>query len=81
MAWIKEIEIAEADGLLARLYKQLLRPDGDVAHILRVHSILPQTLLAHLQFYRGIVMAKGELSRAQREMIAVAVSSANECHY
>jgi len=48
---------------------------------LKIHSLLPETLQAHLQMYRTIVFAKEVLSRSQREMIAVVVSAANKCGY
>jgi alkylhydroperoxidase/carboxymuconolactone decarboxylase family protein YurZ len=36
---------------------------------------------AHFDLYSTLMHARSALSRKQREMIAVAVSSANECHY
>lgn len=50
-------------------------------HILRVSTVNPEALLAHLAFYRALHLAPGPLSRVRREMIAVAVSQLNECHY
>lgn len=35
----------------------------------------------HYQFYITIMRRPGPLSRIQREMIAVVVSSINECRY
>jgi len=52
-----------------------------VANILKIHSLAPEVLKAHLDIYHAALHAPGELSRAQREMIAVAVSAANGCHY
>ncbi|MDP8211366.1 MAG: carboxymuconolactone decarboxylase family protein [Candidatus Stygibacter australis] len=81
MAFIKVISEEKADKKLAKLYKQLSGPQGKVANILKIHSLLPETLQAHLQMYRSIVFAKEVLSRSQREMIAVVVSAANKCGY
>ncbi|MEP6644822.1 MAG: carboxymuconolactone decarboxylase family protein [Acidobacteriaceae bacterium] len=52
-----------------------------MANILKIHSLAPDVLTAHLQIYQAAMHASGELSRTQREMIAVAVSAANGCHY
>jgi alkylhydroperoxidase family enzyme len=35
----------------------------------------------HYELYVELMRGPGPLSRVQREMIAVAVSSANHCHY
>ena len=81
MAWIKNIDETNADGELARAYDELRQRAGAVANILKIHSLAPDVLKSHLDIYRAALHAPGELSRAHREMIAVAVSSANGCHY
>jgi uncharacterized peroxidase-related enzyme len=81
VAWIRVIDENEADGDLKRIYEEQGRQAGAVANILRIHSLAPEVLRAHLQIYKSSLHAPGELSRAQREMIAVAVSQANACHY
>lgn len=82
MAWIKMIEENQANGELADLYEELANnPKNRVAHILKVHSLKPKTLKAHLDLYRTIMFGESNLSRRQREMIAVIVSVTNSCHY
>ncbi len=54
-------------------------PDRD--NILRIHGINPRVMSEHYQFYITLMRRPGPLSRVQREMIAVVVSSLNECHY
>lgn len=81
MAWIRTIEEAEADGALKQIYDEQRRQAGAVANILKIHSLAPEVLNAHLATYHAAMHAPGELSRTQREMIAVAVSAANGCHY
>jgi hypothetical protein len=41
----------------------------------------PAALRAHYDLYRTLMFGRSELSRAQREMIAVVVSKTNGCHY
>ena len=81
MAWIKSIDEAEADGTLKQIYDEQRRQAGAVANILKIHSLAPEALEAHLVIYKAAMHTPGELSRAQREMIAVVVSVANGCHY
>jgi alkylhydroperoxidase family enzyme len=81
MAQIHTIDEASATGPLAELYRRLADRDGRVANILKVQSLSPSTLEVHYAFYRVLMFGVGPLSRAQRELIAIAVSAANECHY
>lgn len=81
MSRIKVIPPAEATGELAEQYSRMRDADGNVANILTVHSLNPAALQAHFDLYKTIMFGPSELSRAQREMIAVVVSTANNCHY
>ncbi len=81
MAWIRVIPAAEASGELAQQYERMREPDGTVDNILSIHSLNPASLRAHFDFYKVCMYGRSELSRAQREMIAVVVSAVNHCHY
>jgi alkylhydroperoxidase family enzyme len=82
MPWIKTTRPEEATGLLARLYRQAVDRAGRVYNVLRVQSPRPHILAASTRLYTEIMHSpRSPLSRAQREMIATAVSRANECHY
>lgn len=81
MAWISMIDESQAKGRLARLYERLKAPWGGVDNILKIHSLNPPSLEGHFQLYKTLMRGRSPLSRAQREMIAVVVSSANRCHY
>lgn len=50
-------------------------------NILRISTIHPEALRTHLDLYRALVHGPSPLSRTRREMIAVAVSQLNGCHY
>lgn len=81
MSWIKEIEVDEADGKLKKLYNQILKRTDNVDNILKVHSLNPDVLKAHLSLYKTVMFGESSLTRAQREMIAVVVSTTNSCDY
>jgi uncharacterized peroxidase-related enzyme len=79
--WIEVIDQSEAEGELKETYQAQDRKAGALANILKIHSLAPRTLSAHMSLYEAVMHAPGDLSRAQREMIAVAVSCLNHCHY
>ncbi len=54
-------------------------PDDD--NIIQIHGLHSPVLRQHYDLYRHLMYSRGPLSRVQREMIAVAVSAANDCHY
>jgi alkylhydroperoxidase family enzyme len=77
MAWIKTISNADAEGDLKALYD-----DGMVDNIEIIHSLDPASHKWHVDMYKQVMYGRGSsLTRAQREMIAVTVSSINHCHY
>jgi uncharacterized peroxidase-related enzyme len=81
MAWIKVIDEEQADGALREAYDQVGKVRGIVANILKIHSLHPKMMTTHLALYRELMFGPSELTRAEREMIAVSVSVANHCHY
>ncbi len=81
MAWIRTLGKQDADGELARLFRQIAPGDEPVDNILGIHSLHPRTLRDHLALYRTLMYGEGPLPRRERELVAVAVSSANRCHY
>ncbi len=82
MPWIRTIEPGEATGMLRRLYDEAVARAGRVFNVVRLQSLHPPVLEASIELYRRLMLApESPLSRARREMIAVAVSRANDCHY
>ena len=81
MAWINVISEDQAEGELATQYSQLIEPWGGVDNILKIHSLNPESLRAHVLLYKTVMYGKSPVKRPQREMIAVVVSSANRCEY
>lgn len=81
MAWIRVIDEDDADGHLAELYRRYREPGGGVDNILKIHSLSPRSMKAHFDLYALLMRGRSELSKAQREMIAVVVSAINQCHY
>ena len=82
MTRIRTIDPDDATGLLARLYREAIDRTGKIFNVLRCQSVRPEVLEASTALYREVMHSeRSPLSRAQREMIATAVSRANECFY
>ena len=81
MAWINTINERDADGSLKDQYAKLKDSRGSVDNILKIHSLNPESLDTHVRLYKTIMYGKSPISRVDREMIAVLVSSINQCHY
>ena len=82
MSWIETISESDADGPLARFYAACVDPEsGRVDHVLRIHSLAPRGLRAHLHLYEHVMEGTATLPKVEREMLAVTVSRENGCHY
>ena len=81
MAWIKIISEQMATGRLKKLYDKMMEPWGGVDNIMRIHSLNPASLHGHYELYKVLMRGRSDLSKVQREMIAVVVSAVNRCHY
>ena len=81
MAWIRVIGEGAADGELREVYERLKAGRGKVSNIMAVQSLLPKAMDAHLDLYMTLMFGNSNLTRVEREMIAVVVSAANNCSY
>ena len=81
MPHIKVIEHNEAEGELKVIYDDLVAKRGKLAEVHKIQSLNPDSIVKHMDLYMSIMYSKSPLSRAQREMIAVVVSIANNCKY
>ncbi len=80
-AWIRTISEDEAQGDLKVEYEEVKRARGRVSNVLKSHSLDPKSIRHHLDLYLHLMFGKSSLSRAEREMIATAVSQQNSCRY
>lgn len=81
MAWIKTIAVEDAEGALKRQYEVARKRAGKVYTIVQLSSLRPDIVERSMDFYVTLMHSPGQLSRAQREMLAVVVSRANQCFY
>ena len=71
----------EASGLLKEEYDAALARAGKVFNIVKAMSLRPGVLRSSMQLYRDVMFGPSGLSRVERELLAVVVSRANDCHY
>ncbi len=82
MAWIETIREDEWTGELARLYDRVAdTAAGRVDNIMQIHSLNPRALAAHDALYRSAMAGTASLRKVERELIAMTVSTLNDCHY
>jgi len=78
---IPVIQPEEATGELKTIYDNLLEKRGQIAEVHKIQSLRPESIVKHMDLYMEIMFAKSDLSRSQREMMAVVVSAENKCAY
>jgi hypothetical protein len=90
--WIRMIGVAAAEGELRDVYARLRAggggrpavytpPTGDVANIVKSHSLDPEGLGLAFGMSSAIHWSPRSLPWATREMINTVTSSANNCFY
>lgn len=62
-------------------FDKCLEKIGFVPNVLEAYAFDNAKLEAFVTFYNGLMLAPSALSKLEREMIAVAVSSVNRCYY
>ena len=81
MPYLRLIDEEEATGELKGEYDAAVGRAGKVFNIVKAMSLRPRVLHEAMDLYKEVMFGRCELSRAERELLAVVVSSANDCHY
>lgn len=81
MPHVHVLEYDETTGIARREYDAALRRAGRIWNIVSIQSQLPEVMRDSMRIYQSIMYGRSPLTRAQREMMAVVTSQANECHY
>lgn len=81
MPHIRLIEVDEATGELREEYDAAIKRAGKVFNVVKAMSLRPRALRAAMDLYKEVMYGRSELSRAERELLAVVVSCENTCHY
>ncbi len=81
MAHLRLVNEDEASGPLKEEYDAAVARAGKVFNIVKAMSLRPGVLRSSMQLYRDVMFGRSGLSRVERELLAVVVSRANDCHY
>jgi uncharacterized peroxidase-related enzyme len=81
MTWIESIDEIDASGDLKIIYEEIIQKRGKLSNIMKVQSLHPEVMQKHMDLYLSIMFGPSELSREDRELIAVTVSVMNNCSY
>ena len=69
------------DEDLQQVFVKCVDKLGYVPNVLAAYSLRPQRLRNFMSIYNEIMLSPSGLSKLEREMVAVVVSSANRCYY
>ena len=72
---------ATLDADLQAIWAKCVEKLGFVPNVYAAYSLRPQRLRSFMAMYNEIMLAPSGLSKLEREMVAVVVSSANRCYY
>jgi uncharacterized peroxidase-related enzyme len=72
---------AEFDAALSAYFDKCLEKLGFVPNVLRAYAFDAVKLKAFIDMADNLMLAESGLTKLEREMIAVAVSAVNHCHY
>jgi alkylhydroperoxidase family enzyme len=81
MPWIKTVPEDEASPTLQRYYKASKDRRGFVSSTTAIMSIKENHLRANQSMFVSLMEGASGLTRIEKEMIAVRVSSVNKCFY
>jgi len=81
---ISKLGVPDPAGLdedLRAIWAKCVEKLGFVPNVFSAYSLKPQRLRHFMAMYNDIMRADSGLSKLEREMVAVVVSSANRCYY
>ena len=72
---------SELENDLQQVFGKCVDKLGYVPNVFSAYSLRPQRLRNFMTIYNEIMLSSSGLSKLEREMVAVVVSSANRCYY
>lgn len=81
LTWLRVPSEDELPEAVHELWQPSLEKLGFVPNVLRLYALRPSRLLAWNAWYEEAMKGESGLTKAEREMIAVVVSVANDCAY
>ena len=81
ISWLRVPDETEVPAEVLEIWSGPREKLGFVPNVLRIFALRPRHLVGWWRYYDELLRGDSGLTRAQREMIAVVVSAANDCHY
>lgn len=81
MAYIRQIEHADATGDLAVFYEDLVELAGSVPNIVKLSSLKLPAMKGAQDLYQSVLYHDSGLTMTQKEMVSTLVSAINGCDY
>ena len=81
MSFIQTVAESEAQEPLRAVYDSLQQKLGCVPNIFKASSLNAELLRAQIGLFSALMTGPSNVTRAQREMIALVVSQTNRCRY
>jgi uncharacterized peroxidase-related enzyme len=81
LAWLRVPPDRDAPAEIQPLFDKADEKLGFVPNVLRAYALRPRHLELWNAFYDDLMRGESGLSKVQREMVAVVVSTTNRCHY
>jgi uncharacterized peroxidase-related enzyme len=81
LSWLETPSEEDVPDEVLELWAKPLEKLGFVPHVLRIFALRPGHLLRWWNYYDELMRGESGLTKPQREMIAVVVSTQNRCHY
>jgi uncharacterized peroxidase-related enzyme len=80
-AWLRVPAEDDVPPAVKELFDKASERLGFIPNVLRVYALRPRHLELWDAFYDDLMRGESGLTKPQREMIAVVVSTVNRCHY
>jgi uncharacterized peroxidase-related enzyme len=81
LAWVRVPEEEEVPEAVRQLAQPSVERLGIFPNVFRIFAARPEHCVRWWQYYDYLMRGPSNLTKVQREMIAVVVSSLNRCHY
>lgn len=81
MTWLRTVDEAQLSDEVREAFATYREKLGFLPNVHRIFALRPTHYLRWLRYYEELLRGPSGLSVVEREMIAVAVSAANDCHY
>lgn len=78
---LRDLDEDALDDDLKAYFAKCVEKLGMVPNVLKAYALRPEKLRMFSRMYNELMLGESGLSKLEREMIAVTVSSANRCYY